>query len=114
MAVYAAVGLLLTSLCISSSVVLTTKSSNVVVTITEKSDCPLSQVVLLDKNKTIESPGEYEIDKDSYRMKVWPPVTIEAIGPGRRDYQKTVYSEPCNVQNLILDRDKNYTRLVLK
>lgn len=62
-------------------------------------------------------PGIYELtDKRMYRMKVWPPLQIEAKGPNgeylKTEYKKTGTGCP-SPSFLVLEKEKNYTQLIV-
>lgn len=68
------------------------------------------------KNRTV-GPGIYDIkDKRMYRMKVWPPLQIEAKGPNG-EYMKSQYKKTgtgcSNPSLLVLEKEKNYTQLII-
>ena len=61
-------------------------------------------------------PGTYDIDERMYRMKIVPPLQIEASGPNG-EYQKTDYAKTgtgCSTPvYLVLEKEKTYTKLVV-
>jgi len=70
-----------------------------------------------NKNYRTVGPGNHELkDKRMYRMKVWPPLQIEAKGPDgeylKTEYKKTGTGCP-SPSFLVLEREKNYTQLVI-
>ena len=81
--------------------------------------CTKSQVVIKNTDPKLwrtVGPGTYPIDKNSYEMQVYPPMEVEAFGPTPADHQLMDYridpaqTSGCpNYQNLVLDKDKNYT-----
>ena len=101
------------------------KTNNTVVTSStgpatdsETASCSRSMVVVKDPSNWRElKPGTHTIDRNSYELKVWPPIQVEAYG-GSNTCVKYIYAAESgvncpNYSNLVLDRDKNWTKLVL-
>ena len=92
----------------------------------ETSDMGYTGYIQIDANKYATcsnkstrtvGPGIYELkDKRMYRMKVWPPLQIEAKGPNgeylKSEYKKTGTGCP-SPSFLVLEKEKNYTQLVI-
>jgi hypothetical protein len=102
----------------TNTVITSSSSSTGPTTDSPSAPCSRSMVVVKDPANWRElRPGTYNIDRNSYELKVWPPIQVEAYG-GSNTYVK--YSYPVesgvncpNYSNLVLDRDKNWTKLVL-
>ena len=84
----------------------------------DSASCSRSMVVVKDPSNWRElKPGTHTIDQNSYELKVWPPIQVEAYG-GSNTYVKYIYPAESgvncpNYSNLVLDRDKNWSKLVL-
>lgn len=82
--------------------------------------CPVSLVHI--KNQADGSVrevtfGTYQIDGNSYYMKVWPPMQLVATGPNGV-YEKLLFIQDPDVQcpspqNVTLDREKTFDTIVL-
>jgi hypothetical protein len=96
----------------------TVTSSTGPATDSDSASCSRSMVVVKDPSNWRElKPGTHTIDQNSYELKVWPPIQVEAYG-GPNTYVKYIYPVESgvncpNYSNLVLDRDKNWSKLVL-
>ena len=75
-------------------------------------NCPRSIAIIQNKNFT---PGTYPIDKNSYKMDIYPPLHVVATGPNNaRQEMNYPTNESCpTVTHLVLDMEKVYDTLTI-
>ena len=102
----------------TNTVITSSSSSTGPTTDSPSGSCSRSMVVVKDPANWRElGPGTYNINRNSYELKVWPPIQVEAYG-GSNTYVKYIYPAESgvncpNYSSLVLDRDKNWSKLVL-
>jgi hypothetical protein len=77
-------------------------------------NCPRSLVIIPNKNLTLRA-GTHSIDRDSYKLEIYPPLHIVATGPNNtRQEMNYPSTESCpSMTRLVLDTEKTYDTLII-
>ena len=77
-------------------------------------NCPRSVAIIQNKNLTLKA-GTHSIDRDSYKINIYPPLHIIATGPNNtRQEMNDPSTESCpSMTRLVLDTEKTYDTLII-
>lgn len=77
-------------------------------------NCPRSVAIIQNKNLTLKA-GTHSIDRDSYKIDIYPPLHIIATGPNNtRQEMNYPSTESCpSMTRLVLDTEKTYDTLTI-